>query len=153
MQKQEICSFYVSENHLLTIILPYINEKINEGKEPIIITQKDLSIDVKKYLKCTEKFNENKEKILNLSWKKKKEFEEKNNEEIIIIGEENFLEKEKENISGGEINILNCYKIEKLERLDKIIEKYSICLNTKGLQNIVKNSQNAQKRKTIKSQL
>lgn len=33
MNNQKICSFYISEFHLLTIVLPYINEKILEKKK------------------------------------------------------------------------------------------------------------------------
>ena len=30
IEKKKVCSFFVSEYHLLTILLPYINEKIVE---------------------------------------------------------------------------------------------------------------------------
>lgn len=57
MKSQENCSFFVSNAHLLTIILPYIDEKINEGKNVTILSQKDLNEDVKRYLKSVKKFD------------------------------------------------------------------------------------------------
>ena len=57
MKNQKTCSFFVSNAHLLTIILPYINEKISEGKKVKIITQTDLTDEVKKYLKNVKKLN------------------------------------------------------------------------------------------------
>lgn len=154
MNINEICSFYVSEAHLLTKILPYINEKMNVGKRPIIITENDLTQDVKKYLKLVKNFDVNREKLLSLSWKKKCEGNVSFlNQEIVIIGEKEFIDKKKKELENTKMcNVLSCYKIKKLKEVETIIYDYDICLNTNGIQKILKNSQNAQKRKTIKSQ-
>ena len=38
MNKKKMCSFFVSEYHLLTMLLPYINEEIVKNKNLIIFT-------------------------------------------------------------------------------------------------------------------
>lgn len=158
MSNQKFCNFYVSEFHLLTVLMPYIDEKIKDKKEVVIFSQKDISIEVKKYLKQVKIFEGEAEKIINLNWKKsKKEVNVKLKEFdiAIVIGDEEFI-----NITNDDIEkicsfceIINCYNIENLKNLGDICKKYSGILNTTGKFEIIKNSQNAQERKTIKSQL
>ena len=69
MRKEKICSFYVSDFHLITILLPYINEKILEEKEIITILQNDVSKSIKRYLKSVKNLNIEKERILDIGWK------------------------------------------------------------------------------------
>lgn len=158
MSNQKFCNFYVSENHLLTVLMPYIDEKIKAKKELIVFSQKDISSDVKKYLKQVKVFEGESEKILNLSWKKcKKEISEEfiNKDIAIVIGGEDFINKINDSIDKNSnfYEIINCYNIEEIKNLREICEKYSGILNTTGKFEIIKNSQNAQERKTIKSQL
>ena len=50
MNITKYCSFYVSDVHLVTMLLPYINEKIKEKKEFITIFEKDISESAKKVI-------------------------------------------------------------------------------------------------------
>lgn len=151
MSKEKVCSFYVSEYHLLTIILPYINEKINERKKITVISQKDLSFEVKKYLKNVKNINFNKEKILNLNWKVSKNVKSQGSEEIICIGEKEYIDNV--NFICKENNIINCFEVEKIVETKEILDMHQYILSTNGLEKIMKNSHNAQKRGTVKSQL
>ena len=64
----KLCSFYVSDWHLVTMLLPYINKKINEQAKIATILENDIQENVKTLV---EKLNlKNAEKILNLNWKK-----------------------------------------------------------------------------------
>lgn len=158
MSNQKFCNFYVSEYHLLTVLMPYINEKIKEQKAFVIFSQKDISSDVKKYLKQVKVFEGEAEKILNIGWKKcKKEISEDvlSKDIAIVIGGEDFIDIINDSIDKNSnfCEVINCYNIEKIKNLRKICEKYSGILNTTGKFEIIKNSQNAQKRKTIQSQL
>ncbi len=158
MSNQKFCNFYVSEYHLLTVLMPYIDEKIKAQKEFVIFSQKDISSDVKKYLKQVKVFEGEAEKILNLGWKKcKKEISEESlrKDIAIVIGGEEFINKVNDSIDKNSnfYEIINCYNLENVKNLREICEKYSGILNTTGKFEIIKNSQNAQERKTIKSQL
>lgn len=157
MENEKICSFYVSDFHLITILLPYINEKITEEKEIITILQNDVSKSIKRYLKNIKNINVEKERILDINWKEIKKMKNLNLEEknVIISGDEEFVSKVNreliENVNNAEI--LNCYKITNTEDISKIASNYFIFLNTSGKTDLRENSQNEQKRKTIHSQI
>lgn len=156
MRKEKICSFYVSDFHLITILLPYINEKILEEKEIITILQNDVSKSIKRYLKSVKNLNIEKERILDIGWKEIKKMKNLKFEEkvIIISGEESFVkdvnEEIEKNVTSSEI--LNCYKICDTEDISRISLDYSIILNTSGKMNLKQNSQDEQKIRTIQSQ-
>ena len=54
MQKKNVlklCSFYVSEWHLITMLLPYINKKVNEETKIATILENDIkTIDIEKQI-------------------------------------------------------------------------------------------------------
>ena len=156
MKNQKICTFFVSEYHLLTIILPYINKTINEEKDVVVILENDITKSVKKYLKIVDIYAMQEESILNLNWKKEnKEVYEKDlsNSEVFVIGNQKFVKKVNSKLDVKNTRkILDCYYINKLEKINEIPQNYEYILKTYGICEI-KNSQNIQKRKTINSQI
>ena len=65
---EKICSFYVSDWHLVTMLLPYINREINEKANIITVLEKDIEENI---VTLINKLNlKNREKILSLNWKK-----------------------------------------------------------------------------------
>ena len=67
---EKLCSFYVSDWHLVTMLLPYINKQINEKANIITILENNIEENVKTLV---SKLNlKNEEEILNLDWKAKK---------------------------------------------------------------------------------
>lgn len=67
---EKLCSFYVSDWHLVTMLLPYINKQINEKANIITVLENNIEENVKTLV---SKLNlKNKEEILNLDWKEKK---------------------------------------------------------------------------------
>ena len=156
MKNQRICTFFVSSYHLLTIILPYINKTINEEKDVEVILEKDITKSVKRYLKIVDLYAEQEEKILSLNWKKenKNVFEkELSNTEIFIIGSQKFIKKISSKLDSKNTGkIIDCYYINKLEKINEINEEYDFVLKTYGICDL-KNSLNIQKRKTINSQI
>lgn len=157
MRKEKICSFYVSDFHLITILLPYINEKILEEKEIITILQNDVSKSIKRYLKSVKNLNIEKERILDIGWKEIKKMKnlDLENKTVIVSGEEDFVKKINDEIYKEieDYELLNCYKIDNTEDIAKIASEYSIFLNTSGKTELTENSQNEQKRKTIQTQI
>lgn len=160
MNNEKVCSFFVSENHLLTTLLPYINEKMSEEKEIILILQNDMIGYVKKYLKKVKSLNMDNESILQLCWRKTKidniQINKTHNlKEIVIVGNKEYIEKVN-GIISFDLNtdeIVNCYKLENMEPIEKILSSHNAILSTKGKNIIPNNSQNEQKRETIKSQI
>lgn len=156
MKNQRICTFFVSEYHLLTIILPYINKTITEEKDVEIILEKDITRSLKKYIKIVDLYADQEEKIISLNWKKEsKDVYEKDlsNSEVFIIGSQKFIKKVNSKLDVKNTRIIfDCYYINKLENINEINVDYEYILKTYGICE-TKNSQNIQKRKTINSQI
>lgn len=156
MNKKKFCSFYVSEYHLLTILLPYINEQISKSQNVEVILEDDMLDYVKKYLKRNEMYNIS--KIIKLGWKKtkKENFIIKEDTDLaVVIGKEKFIKNVNEKIEQ-EMNlkeIINCYNIETLNSLNEVVKEHNFVLKTSGLCEIRKSSHNEQKRKTIQTQI
>ena len=156
MKKKSFCSFYVSEYHLLTILLPYIDEQISNLKNVKLILEEDMIESVKKYLKRYE--INNMSKIIKLGWKKEKnnKFEiDENINNIIVCGRGEFIEKVNTEINNRikNIEIVNCYNLETLNNLNEVVKGHDFVLRTNGLCEIKKSSHNEQKRKTIQTQI
>ena len=155
IEKKKICSFFVSEYHLLTILLPYINEKMSENKSVELILEKDMVEKVKQYLKKVKEFESL--KFLKLGWKKSKKEDAitKIAETIIVIGDENYINEVNEILDTKDNirEIINCYNIETLTKLKEIVMKQNYVLKTSGESEISKCSHNEQKRKTIQTQI
>lgn len=152
---EKICSFYVSDWHLVTMLLPYINKEINEKANIITILEKDIDKNVETLI---NKLNlKNREKILNLNWKKTNgikysEVKKNINKEILedklniifINGKKSYMDIVNKNIDKllsenskkyKEINIkiINCFEVGdfNMNILD-ILSEHSKILNTSG---------------------
>ena len=140
----KLCSFYVSDWHLVTMLLPYINQKINEQAKIATILEKDIKENVDTLV---EKLNlKNKEKILNLNWNKNEKIKiekaEENQEIIILInGSEEYIQKQNRKLSKyfqthtikNNIKIINCYEITEFNgSITEILDEHDKVLNTSG---------------------
>lgn len=142
----KLCSFYVSDWHFVTMLLPYMNRKINEQAKIATILEKSIKEEV---TTLVEKLNlKNKENILNLNWEKTEErkhvfshLEEK--EEIIIIvnGKREFIKAKNLKLEQylqthrikQEVKIINCYEVTQLDgSVSDILEEHDKILNTSG---------------------
>ena len=131
-----VCSFYASEWHLVTMLLPNIDRKINKGIKITTILEKDLKNNMETLLK---KVNlENSDKILNIGWNKRKlenikELVE-NNDCIIISGTVEYIrnahELIKESIDKNKsITVIDCYDINECEpEIKNILDEHESCL-------------------------
>ena len=135
VQNEEIekaCCFYVSDFHLEMILMPYINEKINENIT--ILSQKNLreTLEI-----LTSKMNikeENKQKILQLKWEGEGP---KENSNIIVIGSKEYILQRNEDIKNiNPVSVLDCYSFEEEKNsIEDIIKNYNKTLNTLGKNN------------------
>lgn len=138
---KKVCSFYVSDWHLTTMLLPHINEKINEGVKITTILENDLRENMETLLGKL-KLN-NTEKILNIDWNKTKDIEKKikeitNEEEVIINGSMEFIKKinellQKNLLEGTTIKVIDCYDFNEYKEIIKdILDEHETVLNTSG---------------------
>lgn len=141
----KLCSFYVSDWHLVTMLLPYINKKIKEQAKIATILEKDIQENIKVLL---EKLNlKNKEKIEQINWtneQRKNIFSNiENSKEIIIIvnGGKDFIKNKNEKIEkyletheiNKKVKIINCFEvIEYNGSISDVLEEHDMVLNTSG---------------------
>ena len=148
---EKFCGFYVSDVHLITMILPYISKKIEEKNKFITIFQNDLSPAIDKVLSKIILKEKTKKKIKDIGWEKKKILKYKDLEEflnmhieknelinIVIKGNVNnvnkyiakYLEKNK---GKDNIKIINLYDVEEFNAdIDKILNMHDGIINTSG---------------------
>ncbi len=145
---QKLCCFYASDWHLTVMLLPYINNKIDEKSNIYMKCENNIEDKMKILLNKLKIKNE--KSILDISWNSKvqEDTASDGNEKIYIIsGDEDYIKETNENIEqfyyGREqkIKIINCYEITKGKNLNKIIEEngYTQILNTKGENSITEN--------------
>lgn len=129
-RKGKICCFYVSEFHLEMILVPYINEKIDE--DITILTEKKLKETLKILISKINLKEENKEKILKLGWDGEEKIKENSN--VIIIGSREFIRKKNEELQNKNIiSVLDCYDFEEeKDNMNEILKNYNNSLNTLG---------------------
>ena len=131
---EKTCCFYVSEFHLEMILVPYINEKIEENIT--IFTEKKLKETLEILISKMNLKEENKEKILQLGWDGDEIIKENSN--VIIIGSTEYIkEKNKEIENKNAVSVLDCYDFEQEKNnINNIVINYKNVLNTLGKKEI-----------------
>lgn len=148
---KKICGFYVSDWHLVTMLLPYINKEINEKANIITILENNIEENVKTLV---SKLNlKNEKEILKLDWKPKKLVSKLQIKEILnnidreqtiniilITGDKEFIRKinnyvedalEKE--ATKSVKIINCFEVSEFNlNMSEILKSHDKILNTSG---------------------
>ena len=147
---KKIFGCYANKWHLATMLLPFLNKKIDES---IIITVlgETIEYEIKELLNKIQINKELKDKIVNIGWTSKDEIDlnsiKQNNKEIniIITGTKNEIENKNEYIKlligtkigkKPKINIINLYKIEEIRNINEILCKHNYIINTSGIHDI-----------------
>lgn len=140
---KSICSFYASEWHLVTMLLPNLDQKINKGVKITTILEKDLTKEMETLL--TKLHLEDKKEILKIKWETSNLENVKqavlNNDCIIINGTKEFIEKAREEIEKNlpedkAIEIIDCYNIDECKYgIKEILDEHDSILNTSGEKN------------------
>ena len=151
--KEKICVFYASDYHFEMISLPYIDKRMENNDEIVILTENDLEDTVKTLLEKTNLREDKKKKILKLNWKNNdlekleviKDKIKKEKELIIFIkGKENYIQNLNHNVEKcipktKKVKIIDCYSMEEVgEDLDRIMGQYPKILRTTGEKEIEK---------------
>lgn len=157
---EKLCSFYVSDWHLVTMLLPYVNKQINEKANILTMLENDIEENIKTLIKKLNLKNE--EKILDLNWKKTngikysliqenmKNIVKENVNIIFISGSKEYIENTNKNIEkflltnkekhkNLNIKIINCYEVSEFNfNMQEILSKHNKILNTSGEKEIGK---------------
>lgn len=151
--KEKICAFYASDYHFEMISLPYIERKLEEKNEVIILTENNLEETIKILISRMNLAEEKKKRILDINWKNddlakfkqiKEKLEENKNMIIFVKGKENYIKNINRNIEkwiniADRVKVINCYDMEEIaEKLDDIMDQYKKILSTSGEKEIEK---------------
>lgn len=148
---EKLCGFYVSNWHLATMLLPYINHQIDKEAKIITILENSIEENIKTLV---EKLNlKNEKEILEIRWtnlnsKKYSDIENilkqeirKTKENIILInGCKDYIIKNNENInkwikksSTNKIKIINLFEVTEFNHnIMEILNAHDRMLNTSG---------------------
>lgn len=127
------CCFYASDFHLEMTIVPYINKKIEENKNVIIITENNLEETIN--ILISRMNIKNKQQILQLDWNNKDIGQAIGKKDLVIInGTKNFIEtqnkKIKEKLDISPTEIIDCYSFDEVkEKMVEIREGYTAVIN------------------------
>ena len=157
---EKICGFYVSEIHLVTMILPYIQEQLKKEIKIKTIFENNLNEEINKVLNNLIIDEKIKNEILKIKWKKNKikkynnkynnlekeiaiVLREKDKKIILICGCKKYIQ-EINNILNNildnnrdNIQIINCYKVLEFDDdINEILDKHKYILNTSGIHKI-----------------
>ena len=128
------CCFYTSDFHLEMIIVPYINKKIEENKNIIIVTENKLEETVK--LLISRMHIKNTKELCKLDWNNNdiKQIKGKNDLVIIINGTREFINNKNNEINNllgtKEFEIINCFCFDEIkEEIVEISNEHTRVLN------------------------
>ena len=146
---KKLCSFYVSDIHFGTMILPYISKKLEEKNNVHTVFEKDMKKNIEKLVSSLNLKNEIKKEIISIDWNKKiqrKEIKDyinnikDNNEVVLIMGNKKYIDKankklekqiKKEDLS--KVTVVNCYNIDVYnQNMSEILNTHDGILNTSG---------------------
>ncbi len=166
---KKVCSFCVSDLHLITMLLPYLDKKTKEEEKFITISQKNLTEEVKLVLSRLTLNDESKNELMNIDWNSndmsKYEIMEENLNNvcnnkrkisIIVNGSKEYIENVNNNLNRffennrihSIVKIINCYDITKLDDdIKDILRTHDIILNTSGEKEISEVFEGYEKRK------
>ena len=148
---EKLCSFYVSNWHLATMLLPYINHQIDENAKIITILENNIEENIKALV---ERLNlKNEKEILKIRWtninsKKYSDIENllkkeiyKTKENIILInGCQDYIKINNENVDKWlkkstikKIKIINFFEVTEFNHnIMEILNVHDRILNTSG---------------------
>lgn len=150
---ERLCSFYISEWHLVTMVLPYINKQLNEKANIITFLENNIEENIHTLI---SKLNlKNEKEILEIDWKKTNgmkyhNIEEKINLEkmedfiIFISGSKNYIDMVHENLTRKfkkelqtynkkKVKVIDCYEITEFNgNIRDILDSHDKILNTAG---------------------
>ena len=154
---QKVCSFYVSNMHFATMILPFASKKMVEKTNLITFFENSFTTNIELVLSRLTISEERKKELLDINWKDTnvtkylniekilKTKLDKNGDNIIIINGreeyinivndciERYLGRNHKKIEANKVKIMNFYEVGTFnENIKEILDKHEFVFNTAG---------------------
>lgn len=148
---EKLCSFYVSDWHFATMLLPYINYQIEKQVNVITLLENNMAENIETLVKKLNLKNEN--EILQIRWEEinskrygdieqllELEINQKRENIILVNGSRDYIEKNNENIerwvektNSNHIKIINFFEVTEFNHhIVEILNSHDRVLNTSG---------------------
>lgn len=154
---RRVCSFYVSDWHLITMLLPYISKQVDQKVNVQTILENSIQQNIQTLLSKLQIDNE--EKILQINWNSKnllkykslenymdKVTEEQKQLLLIVTGTKEYISNINSNIDkyvqthqkllqskNSKIKVINCYEVMQFnDNMEEVLNKHDRVLNTSG---------------------
>jgi len=165
---EKLCSFYVSDWHFATMLLPYINHKIEEQINVITLLENNMQENIETLVKKLNLKNE--KEILEIRWEdfhSKKygdikqllelELHQEKQNIILINGSRDYIEKNNENIERclekeevSNVKIINFFEVTEFNHnIMEILDAHDKILNTSGEKEISEVFEGYEKQKKV----
>lgn len=156
----KVCSFYVNEWHLTTMMLPYMNRRLEENTKVMTILENGIQDKVEELISKMNLSKESTNKVLNISWTSNKMFkygeikkwieeqlEEDKDIDILVDGTTDYIDivnrniekvinENKKKVKNKRITVINCYEVTQFNNINDVLEKHNSILNTSGIKQI-----------------
>ena len=141
VEAQRYCSLYVTDMHLIVMLIPYIERELEKKEKIITILENDLENEIDTIVKKVNLGREKKNKIKRINWKKnllsKEQIGEIKGETILIKGSYEFIQSVNEVLKTEHNRVIDCYDIDTFEQNSRtILEQHNAILNTSGIRKI-----------------
>ena len=153
---KSMCGFYADRSHLVAMLFPYISNKVKNDANITTILEEGIEENINELMNNMSINKRIKKEILNINWNSTKIYKyseleekinnaiEKNNEvEILVNGTKEtikntnkmintWLDKNKTNIYGKNISIIDLYQMNEIKNINEILNKHEFIINTSG---------------------
>jgi len=148
---EKICTLYVSKWHLATILLPNVNQRIQNGEKVITFFEEDFSGYINELMNRLNLNENNRNKIMGIDWCSKKigndikeyiSFETNADINIIISGSEQYLYEVNSALmpylknNKNEVHIIDCFDVSDGKDIDNLLSTHQKLLNTSGVKDL-----------------
>ncbi len=153
---KRVCSFSVSNWHLVTMLTPYLNEAINQNEEIYTFFETNMEIIIREFLMKLTLNVDSKQKLYELNWKNSKGYKYSYIETvlkdmpdkditIIVAGQKEYIDKINEkllkfikrNKIKNRIKIVSCFEVMQFNNnISEILKNNDKVLNTSGEKDI-----------------
>ena len=140
---QKVCSFYVSNMHFATMILPFVNRQMEEQTEIVTFFENNFTTNIELVLSRLTISEERKKKLLNIDWKNTNTIKylniekilkaklNKNGKNVIIVNgneeyinivndcREKYMKKNEKKVEIDKIKIFDFYEVRDIQREHK----------------------------------
>jgi len=160
---RKTCSIHANDLHFATVIFPYVSKKIKEGSIIKTFLERNEKENIEKVIKSVGLNSEIKEEIKKIDWEEsdiakikqrfkllEEEITSNKKIDIIILGTNIFINKlnkaldlwiknnmEKIGTNNVELNVINCFSFEEIEKVDTILNSHDYILKTSGIEEIL----------------